>query len=527
MFFRKMMGAFVVAQTAWAMPVAADEAPKSGGELIVAIAQGDPDTYDCHATRSIASLYRLAPHYSTLLRYSAENYPEIIGDAAESWTVSDDGLVFTFKVRPGVTFHDGSVLDATDIKVTLDRMRNPPEGVASIRQSHFNDIASVETPDDSTVVVTLSRPNASMPAIFAGPFNCIYSSELLASNPDYPAKVVMGSGPFVFGEHQAGAAWTGSRFDNYYAEGLPHLDSLRLLNMPMPAAVNAMSAGQVATILPSPSEADVERIKASQGDEVVAYPAIDVTVLFNVAFNTSVAPFDDIRVRQALNLAIDRKAGSAALSKIASASGYGGMMRPGSEYERPAADLEKMPGFGTDIEARRAEARKLLKEAGQEDLTFVFKNWNRYTPLGVFLIDQWRQVGVTVTQEALDIGAFFGTQRKGDYVVTLDAIAEYTDDPTLRFAKFLSLSKNPRSLEKAEDPVFDDLYAAQSVEIDPAKRREIAMQIEDRMMDQARTIPLFWSRRPMAVKSDVKGFAIPKTPSNYVGLDYRSVWIDK
>lgn len=527
MFTRKTLGALALALTANATPIAAQETPKAGGELIVGIAQGDPDTYDCHATRSIASLYRLAPHYSTLLRYSAETYPEIIGDAAESWSVSADGMVFTFKVRPGVTFHDGSTLDATDIKVSLDRMRTPPEGVASIRQSQFNDVVSVETPDAATVVVTLARPNASMPAIFAGPFNCIYSAELLASDPEYPARKVMGSGPFVFGEHKAGAEWTATRNPHYYAEGQPYLDSLRLLNMPMPAAVNAMSAGQVATILPSPSEADVERIKASQGDNVVAYPAIDVTVLFNVAFNTSVKPFDDLRVRQALNLAVDRKAGSAALSKIASASGYGGMMRPGSEYARPDAELEALPGFGTDIDARRAEARQLLKDAGQENLSFTFKNWNRYTPLGVFLIDQWRQIGVTVSQEALDIGAFFGMQRKGDYVATLDAIAEYSDDPTLRFAKFLSVSQNPLNLEKAEDAVLDDLYAAQAIEIDPVKRRALALKIEDRMLDQARTIPLFWSRRPMAVKSEVKGFAIPGTPSNYVGLDYRTVWIAK
>lgn len=501
--------------------------PQHGGQLVVGVVQGDPDTFDCHATRSIGSLYRLAPHYSTLLRYSSVNYPAIEGDVADSWEVSADGLVYTFHIRPGVVFHDGSSLVAHDVEASLNRVRNPPAGVVSARQAQFSAVASIEATDDQTVVVQLSHPDSAMLDILAGPFNCIYSAELLESDADYPARRVMGSGPFVFSDYQAGASWTGTRFDGYYDPGKPYLDSVQLLNMAMPAAVNAMAAGQIGTIVPSLSQADVDRIAQMQGDNVVAYPAIDTTVFFNAIMNTQRAPFDDVRVRRALNLAIDRRAGAAALSRTTSASGYGGWMRPGSEWERPQAELEQLPGFNPDIEAARAEARALLAEAGQENLSFTYLNWNRYTPMGVFLIDQWRQIGVTVTQETLDVGEFFGRQNRGDFDVTLIAIAEYSDDPTLRFSSMLSHSQNPRNLTFADDPAFDALFQAQAIETDPAARRDLALQIENEIMDQALYIPLFWSVRPMVVRADVHGFEVPNIASNYVGLDFGSVWLSQ
>lgn len=526
-FLTKVAGIAVGAALGTAGGVAAQDAPRRGGEFVVGVVQGDPDTYDCHATRSIGSLYRLAPHYSTLLRYSTENYPAIEGDVAESWTVSDDGLTYTFRIRPGMRFHDGSTLDATDVAASLDRIRTPPAGVVSARQSQLGSIASLTVADDLTLVVELAHPDAAMLDILAGPFHCIYSAELLESDADYPARRVMGSGPFVFAEYQAGASWSGTRFDAYYDEGKPYLDSVRLLNMAMPAAVNAMSAGQIDTILPSLSQADVDRIAQMQGDNVTAYPAIDTTVFFNAVINTQRPPFDDVRVRRALNLAIDRRAGAAALSRTTSASGYGGWMRPGSEWERPQSDLEALPGFSPDIAAARAEARALLREAGHENLSFTYLNWNRYTPMGVFLIDQWRQIGVTVEQQTLDVGEFFSRQNRGDFDVTLIAIAEYTDDPTLRFAGMLSYSRNPRNLSFAEDPAFDALFDAQAVENDAAARHALALQIEDQIMEEALYIPLYWSVRPLAVRADVRGFEVPNIASNYAGLDFGSVWLDR
>ena len=132
---------------------------------------------------------------------------------AESWSVSADGLSYTFKIRPNVVFHDGTALTAKDVKATFDRPRNPPAGIVSIRQALFSDIVSIETPDPSTVVMKLKAPDASFLDTLALPYNCIYSADRLAHGANYPAKTVMGSGPFVFVEHVNGSPWIGKRFE--------------------------------------------------------------------------------------------------------------------------------------------------------------------------------------------------------------------------------------------------------------------------------------------------------------------------
>src|SRR5258708_3331173 len=112
-------------------PGQADEAPRHGGTLVFAITNGVPSSYDCAANISTSVLYRVAPHYSTLLKISQTHYPQIIGDAAERWTVTPDGLTYEFTLRPGIRFHDGSVLTSRDVKATYERIAHPPPGVVS------------------------------------------------------------------------------------------------------------------------------------------------------------------------------------------------------------------------------------------------------------------------------------------------------------------------------------------------------------------------------------------------------------
>src|SRR5690606_25223167 len=178
-----------------ATPTVAQDAgakPQYGGTFVYAVSQGDPTTFDCHASSSITTMLRVAPHYSTLLQVDAQNFPNVIGDLAKSWEISDDALVYTFKLHPDVKFHDGSKLTSHDVKVSFDRLRDPPVGVVSSRQGLYADIESVEAPSDDTVVFRLSEPNSAMLKILAAPTGCIYSAEMLKNDPDYPARKVMG-----------------------------------------------------------------------------------------------------------------------------------------------------------------------------------------------------------------------------------------------------------------------------------------------------------------------------------------------
>src|SRR4029079_17608914 len=197
--------------------------PKRGGTLQFAISAETPH-YDCHGSDNYATLHSGAPFYSTLLRFNLSKFPEVEGDLAQSWTVAPDLMTYTFKLPPGVKFHDGTALTSADIKATYDRLRNPPPGVVSTRMATFGDIGTIETPDANTVVFKMKSVNAAMIEHFASPWNCIYAAKDIAADPNAPKTKINGTGPFIFAEHVKGSHVTGKRNDKYFKQGLPYLD---------------------------------------------------------------------------------------------------------------------------------------------------------------------------------------------------------------------------------------------------------------------------------------------------------------
>ena len=170
-----------------AAPAAAQEQPKRGGALVFGINSGDPPTYDCHQSTLFPIIHLLSPHYSNLLRHRPQELSQ--GRSATSPRAGrsrDDAKTYSFRLRAGVKFHDGSAFSAEDVKASYDRLRNPPQGVVSVRQGLVADIDSIETPDPLTVVFKLKRPNRALLYAFANPFNCIYSAAKLKENPTFP-----------------------------------------------------------------------------------------------------------------------------------------------------------------------------------------------------------------------------------------------------------------------------------------------------------------------------------------------------
>lgn len=502
------------------------QSPKKGGTLTYAISAETPH-YDGHGSDTFATIHFASPFYSTLLKFDLDHYPNVIPDLAQSYTVSPDQLTYTFKLTPGVKFHDGTPCTSADVKATYDRIRNPPAGVVSTRKATFSDIVSIETPDPLTVVFKLKAVNAAILQHFGSPWNYIYSAADLAKDPNWPKAHLNGTGAYVFVEHVKGSHVAGKRNENYFKKGLPYLDGFKGVFMLQAATMlNAFQGGQVQAEFRSISEPEKARLTQAMGDKVRIQES-SWTLNLLVVFNVKKKPFDDVRVRKALLMAIDRWGGSKGLGQISTLRSVGGVLRPGYPMATAEADLVKLPGFSKDMAKARAEAKKLLAEAGVPDLKFSLHNRTiaqPYTPAGVFLVDQWRQIGVTVENKQQETAPYLAGLNSGNYDVAVDFSNLFMDDPSLALAKYLSADKSPDNRSGSIDPELDALYEKQMRETDLGKRKAIIQAFEKRLFEQAYQQPLLWWYRIVPTHKTVMGWRM--SPSHNLGQDLADVWLN-
>jgi peptide/nickel transport system substrate-binding protein len=510
----------------------AQDQPRRGGELVFAV-PSEPPSYDGHREETFGTIHPIAPFYSLLLRVDPTNPTKpdgssnVVGDVGESWTVSNDGLTYTVKIRKGVTFSDGSPLTSKDVKATYDKIIFPPAGVVSDRKGQYVEVEAVEAPDPSTVRFRLKHRSGSFVLSLASPWNFIYKADILAKDPHWYETHVLGSGPFVFVEHVRGSHLTGKKNPTYWDKGKPYLDGFRAVFIKDTGARVAAIRSERAMIEFrgfSPKERDVI-VKTLGPKAAVQESPWDCSLW--LAINHKKKPFDDKRVRRALTLALDRWEASKVLSQIAIVKEVAGVQVPGTRYATPPAELEKLAGYSKNIEAARAEAKRLLKEAGAEGLSFTLSNRGipmPYEPVGVWLIDQWRKIGLNVTQQVTEAAAYYQVLRKGESQVAMDFQCGYIVDPDLDLYKFTSADKNPANYSYYNDSVLDDLYQKQSRAADPEEREKYIREFEKRLLDEEAhyLITLQW-HRIIPYNAKVKGWKI--TPSHYLNQQLDTVWL--
>ena len=385
--------------------VQAAETPRRGGVLLAVIG-ADPPSLDPHQESTFATIQLVAPLYSTLLQIDPYSYPKIIGDAATDWKVSPDGLTYTFKIRQSIKFHDGSTLTAADVKATYDKIAFPPEGVRSVRKGSYTPIQSIEAPDSSTVVFKLKFPSASLMNNLASPWNVIYPKKYLDKDPNYFKTNIVGSGPFKVKSYTRGSTFEGERNPDYFVKDRPYLDGYKFFISPETSVrAAALRSGRAYIEFRDMPGAEVEAIRKQLGDKVVVQHT-PMVGQFGIGINNNVKPFTDIRVRKALTLGLDRYTAGRVLFPLTGLKHVGGLMRPGTEWALPPAELEKLPGFWRDADRSRAEAKKLLAEAGYPNgFKVVLKNRNvklPYQDWAVFVIQEWRKIGIEAENRPLE-----------------------------------------------------------------------------------------------------------------------------
>jgi peptide/nickel transport system substrate-binding protein len=445
-------------------PASAQDKPRSGGELQFVV-PSEPPSYDAHREETFGVIHPVAPHYNTLLRVDPfdKTGTKPVGDLAQSWTISKDGLTYTFKLRQGVKFHDGSPMTSRDVKASYDKIIFPPAGVVSLRKSAYRAVEAIETPDPQTVRFRLKWPESSMLLNLASPWNWIYRADTLAKDMHWYEKNINGTGPFTFVEHVKGSHWVGKKNPNYWDKGKPYLDGYR-------ATFISSSSAQVAAVRGERAHIQFRGFTPADRDSLVQALGNKITVqespwdcILMVAMNHQKKPFDDKRVRRALTLALDRYEGSKNLSRIAIVKEVAGIQVPGTPWATPPDELANLAGYWKDVNASRAEAKKLLKEAGAENLSFTFKNRGipqPYEPVGIWLIDQWRQIGVTVKQEIVEASAYHPMLKRGDFDAAMDFQCGFIVEPDLDLPRFLSDSD--ANYGHSDDKVLDDLFNRQA-----------------------------------------------------------------
>ena len=400
--------------------------PKPGGTVVWA-AEADPLDLDPYAATGAAAMAAWGDlTYQSLVMFD-ENM-KIVPCLAEAWRVSDDRLTWTFTLRQGVQFHDGSAFEAEDVKSWFERVTAPD----SPFKGTFGQIAKVEPKGKYEVAFTLAAPYAPFLATLAALRGSAIVPRRWMQGAGTAARTsAVGSGPFKIAEYVPGRSIRYVRHREYWEKGLPYLDEVRLEIVPDEAQrVEALRSGRVKYAMVGPAAAS--QLKRDLTVLSSAGPTQRLTV-----FNTRRKPFDDVRVRQAIALVVDRQA---AIQQALGGEGrLTGPVPPGhGEWAIPP---ESLP-YRKDL----ALANHLLGEAGQAD---GFEATIRTTPdvpsmLGTanLLAEQARALGITLKVEQMDAAALAKAVAAHDFDVASAAVG-FLPDPDGYFAPFASQGAAP------------------------------------------------------------------------------------
>jgi len=520
-----------VAIAAVPLAAAAEETPKHGGMLTYVIPADAPPSFDGHRETTFATIHSAAPFYSVLIRVDPNNpssTTDFICDlCTEMPQPTDDGKTYTFKIREGVKFHDGTPLTAADVAASWDAIIHPPKGVLSPRESWYQMVDTVAAPDSTTVIFHLKFATTAFLPALANPFSFIYQKAILDKDPRWYEKNILGSGPFKFDSYEIGQSIKGVKNPDYYHQGLPYLNRFTAIYADKQAVrVDALRADRASIEFRGFPPSVRDELVNALGDKITVQTS-DWNCGSFIEPNHKRKPFDDARVRRALTLAIDRWRGAPQLAKIANVHTVGGIVFPGSPLAADKEELEDLAGFWPDIEKSRAEAKRLLKEAGAEGLGFELLNRNIDQPYkynATWVIDEWSKIGLRVTQRVVPTGPWFDAMRNGNFDVVLAGNCQDVVNPLIDVQRYLP--NYAANYGQFDDQQELSLYDKMLHETDATKQRSLMRDFEKYVLDnQAHEIFLLWWYRTVPYRSYVKGWKI--SPSHYLNQDLATIWLDK
>jgi peptide/nickel transport system substrate-binding protein len=451
--------------------------------------------------------------YDTLIQPTDDGKGLQPGLATE-WKVADDGKEVTLTLRQGVQFADGKPLTAEDVKWSLDRARDPKNGIWNFLVSSID---SVEIKDATHIVLTLSHPDPSILAALAT-FNTaiLPEKDFEAAKGDTDAEKArafaehpIGSGPFVFKSWDRGSTMVLVKNPNYWQQGedgkpLPYLDEVKFETIPDDATrILKLQSGELdaAEFIPY---ARVAELKADPKINMELYPS---TRTFYGNFNArpkladgSDNPLSKVEVRQALNYATNKEA----IIKIVThdvGKPMGSFLSSGTPLYWSAG-----PAYPYDL----AKAKALLEKAGYANgfdvhLLVLAGNADE-TATASALQQMWSQLGVKLTLDQVDNATRTDRYRKAQFQMRLGAWTDDLADPSEYTSYAVDYSNIQAQHSGWNDPEANKLFALSQKEMDPAKRAEEYKRIQQIYMEAAPILFIYETPYPVALSKKVKGF---------------------
>lgn len=453
-------------------PASTDAAGTAGGNLVVGVT-AEPDNLHPWTATQFQAVNVLQNIYGTLTEYDEEL--DVVPGLAESWEVSEDGLTVTLALREGVTFEDGSTFDSEDVKFSLDSIKD--EATAAVSRATLASVTGIEATDASTVVLTLSSPDAALPSNLATINMAILSSddtaEALATEPN-------GTGPFAFDTRIPNQSLTLARNDGYWGDAAL-VDSVEFRIIPDETSiVSAMQSGNVQlAVLSDPLVAQTAETGTTTVERT---PQLSYHTL---QLNAGTGDLADVNVRLAIQCAIDRQE---VLDTAALGEG---------EVTGPITS----PAFRSDPDSRPCPERDLdqaaeyLEEAGKAGgvtLTAIVNQGGYATSVAEAqnLAAQLADANITLNLEVLESGAYIDRWVAGDFDAAV-ALNGGRPDPDGAYSRYFTSTGNLNKVAAYSSPELDALFAEGRAATDPAAREDIYAQISDDLEENAPWIWLF------------------------------------
>ena len=480
-----------------------------GGGVLVYARGGDAVKLDPATVTDGESLIVAEQIFETLVNFKKET-TEIEPGLAKSWEISDDGLTYTFKLEEGVKFHDGTDFNAEAVVKNFDRWANGDVEKFPYYQSQFGGykgdeaavIKEVKAIDDTTVQFTLFRAQAPfLKNLAMSPFG-ISSPTAIDKFGDKYIENPVGTGPFKFESWKRNDSITVVRNKDYWKEGLPKLDKVVLkVIKDNSTRLNSLKKGEV-DLIDGLNPSDISTVKADKNLQIFERPSMNIGYL---GFNVTKAPFDNVKVRQALSHAVNKEA----LIK----NFYEGTAEPAKNPMPPSIN-----GYNDEIEDYEYDldkAKKMLEEAGFKD-GFSVDLWTMpvvrpYMPNGQKVAEaiqaDFAKIGVKAKIVTMEWGTYLDKLAKGEapiYIVGWTGDNGDADNFLYALLDKDAIGSNNNS-QYSNDELHELLVKAQS-ETDEAKRNEYYKEGQVIIHNDAPWVPIAHSLPQLAGKSTVKGF---------------------